>query len=163
VGATPPACAGPSMSTAGAPAAGPPAAPLTPPQPAQPAPREEPEVWGPAAFGAPIIPAMLRGAGVGALMAATGLLLFMAGAKPNAAQRDDARVRSATTAFAVAAPVLLRAHLVTWLINTSPDLKFDPDWAVSALGTTVGKIELWRVGLTILPVWACVLARGAAR
>ena len=136
-----------------------PAAPLTPPQPAQPAPREEPEVWGPAAFGAPIIPAMLRGAGLGALMAATGLLLFMAGAKPNAAQRGDARVRSATTACAIAAPVLLGVHLVTWLINTSPDLKFDPAWAASALMTTVGQIELWRVGLTILAVWAWWLAR----
>ena len=134
-------------------------APVAPAPPAQPKPREEPEVWGPAAFGAPIVPAVLRGTGLGALMAATGLLLFMAGAKPNAAQRDDARVRSATTAFAVAAPVLLGAHLVTWLINTSPDLKFDPDWAVSALGTTVGKIELWRVGLTILALWAWWLAR----
>jgi copper transport protein len=134
-------------------------APVAPAPPAQPKPREEPEVWGPAAFGAPIVPAVLRGTGLGALMAATGLLLFMAGAKPNAAQRDDARVRSATTAFAVAAPILLGAHLVTWLINTSPDLKFDPDWAVSALGTTVGKIELWRVGLTILALWAWWLAR----
>jgi copper transport protein len=134
-------------------------APLAPAPPAQPEPREEPEAWGPAAFGAPIVPAVLRGTGLGALMAATGLLLFMAGAKPNAAQRDDARVRSATTAFAVAAPILLGAHLVTWLINTSPDLKFDPDWAVSALGTTVGKIELWRVGLTILALWAWWLAR----
>ena len=116
-------------------------------------------MWGPAAFGAPIIPAMLRGAGLGALMAATGLLLFMAGAKPNAAQRGDARVRSATTAFAIAAPVLLGVHLVTWLINTSPDLKFDPAWAASALTTTVGQIELWRVGLTILALWAWWLAR----
>ena len=133
-------------------------APVTPSPPTQPAPPEEPEVWGPAAFGAPVIPAVLRGAGLGALMAAAGLLLFLAGAKPNAAQRGDARVRSATTAFAIAAPVLLGAHLVTWLINTSPDLKFDPAWAASALTTTVGQIELWRVGLTILALWAWWLA-----
>jgi len=135
-----------------------PAAPVTS-QPARPAPREEPEVWGPAAFGAPLIPAVLRGTGLGALMAATGLLLFMAGAKPDAAQRGDARLRSVTTAFVVAAPILLGAHLVTWLINTSPDLTFDPAWAASALGTTVGRIELWRVGLTILALWAWWLAR----
>ncbi len=116
-------------------------------------------MWGPAAFGAPLIPALLRGTGLGALMATAGLLLFMAGAKPNAAQRGDARLRSVTTAFAVAAPILLGAHLVTWLINTSPDLKFDPGWATSALGTTVGRIELWRVGLTILALWAWWLAR----
>ncbi len=136
-----------------------PVAPVTPPQTAQPEPREEAEVWGPAAFGAPLIPAVLRGTGLGALMATVGLLLFMAGAKPNAAQRGDTRLRFVTTAFAVAAPVLLGAHLVTWLINTSPDLKFDPAWAASALGTTVGKIELWRVGLTILALWAWWLAR----
>jgi len=134
-------------------------APVTPSPPTQPASPEEPEVWGPAAFGAPVIPAVLRGAGLGALMAAAGLLLFLAGAKPNAAQRGDARVRSATTAFAIAAPVLLGVHLVTWLINTSPDLKFDPAWAASALTTTVGQIELWRVGLTILALWAWWLAR----
>ena len=134
-------------------------APVTPSPPTQPGSPEEPEVWGPAAFGAPIIPALLRGAGLGALMAAAGLLLFLAGTEPNAAQRGDARVRSATTAFAIAAPVLLGAHLVTWLINTSPDLKFDPAWAASALTTTVGQIELWRVGLTILALWAWWLAR----
>ena len=42
-------------------------------------------MWGPAAFGAPLIPALLRGTGLGALMVAAGLFLFMAGAKPNAA------------------------------------------------------------------------------
>src|SRR5262249_46105405 len=118
---------------------------VTPPEPAAAQPQAPPEVWGPAAFGAPLIPAVLPGPRLGALMATAGLLLFMAGAKPNAAQRGDARLRSVTTAFAIAAPVLLGAHLVTWLINTSPDLKFDPDWATSALGTTVGRIELWRV------------------
>jgi len=136
-----------------------PVAPVAPPEPAGPEPQAEPEVWGPAAFGAPLIPAVLRGTGLGALMATAGLLLFMAGAKPNAAQRGDARLRSVTTAFAVAAPVLLGAHLVTWLINTSPNLEFDPGWATSALGTTVGRIELWRVGLTILALWAWWLAR----
>ena len=137
----------------------PPASVTPPPQSASPEPQASPEVWGPAAFGAPIIPAVLRGAGLGALMAAAGLLLFMAGAKPNAAQRGDGRLRSVTTVFAAAATILLGAHLVTWLINTSPDLRFDPDWAPSALGTTVGRIELWRVGLTILALWAWWLAR----
>jgi len=140
-------------------AAAPAPTPVAPPTPAGPEPQAEPDVWGPAAFGAPLIPALLRGTGLGALMVAAGLFLFMAGAKPNAAQHGDARLRSVTTAFAVAAPILLGAHLVTWLINTSPDLKFDPAWATSALGTTVGRIELSRVGLTILALWAWWLAR----
>jgi putative copper export protein len=92
-------------------------------------------------------------------MAAAGLLLFLAGAKPDAAQIGDARVRRVTTTFLFAAVVLLGAHLVSWLINTSPDLRFDTEWATSALGTTVGHIELARVGLTILALWAWWLAR----
>jgi copper transport protein len=136
-----------------------------PPAPAVPAPEPEPdsqaeaEVWGPALFGAPLIPAVLRGAALGALMAVAGLLLFYTGAGPNAAQRTDPRVRRVTTVFAVAAPVLLGTHLIAWLINTSPDLSFDASWAASALGTTVGQVELWRLGLTILALWAWWLAR----
>jgi copper transport protein len=129
------------------------------PSPAAPESPEEPEVWGPAAFGAPIVPAVLRGTGVGALMAAAGLLLFLAGARPDAAQIGDPRVRSVTTTLLLAAVILLGAHLVAWLINTSPDLRFDTEWAASALGTTVGRIELARVGLTILALWAWWLAR----
>ena len=129
------------------------------PSPLTPAAPEEQEVWGPAAFGAPIIPAVLRGAGAGALMAAAGLLLFLTGAKPGAAQTTDTRVRSAITTLLLAAVVLLGAHLVTWLINTSPDLRWDTEWAASALGTTVGQIELARVSLTIFALWAWWLAR----
>ena len=137
-----------------------PAAPAQPqPSPSTPLPSEEPEAWGPAAFGAPIIPAVLRGTGVGALMAAAGLLLFLAGAKPDAAQLTDTRVRRVITTFLLAAVVLLAAHVVAWLINTSPDLRWDTGWAASALGTTVGQIELARVGLTILALWAWWLAR----
>ena len=134
-------------------------APPVQPSPAASEPPEEQEVWGPAAFGAPIIPAVLRGTGVGALMAAAGLLLFLAGAKPDAKQIGDARVRVVITTFLLAAVVLLGAHLLAWLINTSPDLRWDTEWAASALGTTVGRIELARVGLTILALWAWWLAR----
>jgi copper transport protein len=133
--------------------------PPPPVEPAETQPAEQPEVWGPALFGAPVIPAVLRGTGVGALMAGAGLLLFLAGAKPGAKQIGDARVQRVTTTFLLAAVVLLGAHLVAWLINTSPDLRFDTEWAASALGTTVGQIELARVGLTILALWAWWLAR----
>jgi copper transport protein len=138
---------------------GTPPAPRGAAPPAAPEPPEAPEVWGPAAFGAPLIPAVLRGTGVGTLMAAAGLLLFLAAAKPDAAQLRDARVRRAITTFLVAAVALLGAHLVAWLINTSPDLRFDAQWATAAHGTMLGEIELARVGLTILALWAWWLAR----
>jgi copper transport protein len=137
--------------------ANPPPAPAPPA--AEPEMEAEPDVWGPAVAGAPLVPAVLRGAGLGALMAAAGLLLFLAGAGPNAPQTGDARLRSLTTRWAVAAAVLLAAHLVAWLINTSPEHTLDASWASSALGTSVGHLELWRVGLTLLAVWAWWLAR----
>lgn len=126
---------------------------------AQPAQEPDVDVWGPAVAGAPVIPAVLRGAALGTLMAAAGLLLFLATAAPNAAQVADGRVRAVTTGVAVAAPLLLIAHTLAWLVNTSPEHTLDTAWAASALGTTVGRIELWRTGLAILALWAWWLAR----
>jgi copper transport protein len=130
-----------------------------PASPAAPEPEPEADVWGPSVAGAPVIPAVARGLALGALMAAAGLLLCIAFAEPNAPQIADGRIRTLTTALAIAAPVLLVTHLVAWLVNTSPDHTLDPAWATSALGTTVGKIELWRAGLALLALWAWWLAR----
>src|SRR5512138_233451 len=138
--------------------------PAAPPDPPAPAPEQdgEPDTWGPAVAGAPLFPALLRGAALGALMAAAGLLLFHTGAAPNAAARSDTRVRRLTTVFAILAPVLLGAHMVAWLINTAPDNQLDASWAGAALETIVGKIEMWRTGLAVLALWAWWLARRPA-
>jgi copper transport protein len=125
-------------------------------------PETEVDTWGPSVVGAPVIPALLRGAGLGALMAAAGLMLLHVGAAPNAAQRTDSGVRRLTTAFAVLGPLLLGAHMVAWLINTSPEHRLDAAWAGSALGTIVGEIEMWRTGLALLALWAWWLARRPA-
>jgi copper transport protein len=126
---------------------------------AEPEPPLEDESWGPSAYGAPLIPALLRGLALGALMAAAGVLLLFRLAGPNAEQIGCPRVGRATTSLLVAAPLLLALHVVTWLINTSPDHTFDTAWAGAALGTTVGQVELWRTGLAILALWAWWLAR----
>jgi copper transport protein len=132
-----------------------PASPAAP----EPEPEVEADVWGPSVAGAPVIPAVARGLALGALMAAAGLLLFIATAEPNAPQVADRRIRTLTMALVTAAPVLLVTHLLAWLVNTSPDHTLDAAWATSALGTTVGKIELWRAGLALLALWAWWLAR----
>jgi copper transport protein len=142
-------------TTLGTPAASPAAAAPEP----QPVPETEPDTWGPTVARAPVIPALLRGAALGSLMAAAGLLLLHVGAGPNAAQRTDRRVRRLTTVFAVLGAVLLGAHMVAWLINTSPEHQLDASWASAALGTIVGKIEMWRTGLAVLALWAWWLAR----
>lgn len=113
---------------------------------------------GPEAAGAPLIAALLRGAGIGALMASAGMLLFLAWAAPSAMPADR-RVRRAITIFAIAAPVLLAAHLAAWLVHTAPDQRLSVSWASSAFATAVGRIELWRTGLALLVLWAWALAR----
>ena len=123
-----------------------------------PQPAVEDDVWGPSLFGAPLIPAVFRGAGLGALMALAGLLFFRARAEPGV-QAGDARVRRVLMTAAVAGPLLLTAHVVTWIINTSPDHTLDMAWMSAALGTSVGKIELWRTGLALLALWAWWIAR----
>jgi copper transport protein len=112
----------------------------------------ESKVWGPAMFGAPLIPAILRGGGVGCLLAVTGLLWFAVSSKSRAASR-------LMIFFAAAAPVLLAAHLVTWLINTAPEHRLDPAWISAAFATTPGRVELARTILSIVPLWALGLAR----
>ena len=131
----------------------------TSPPPPELEPEVEPDVWGPSVAGAPIIPAVARGLALGVLMPAAGLLLFIAFAEPNAPQVADGRIRTLTTALAIASPVLLVTHLLAWLVNTSPDHTLDAAWATSALGTSVGKIELWRAGLALFALWAWWLAR----
>ena len=115
--------------------------------------------FGPAIAGAPLIPGVLRGLGLGALMATGGLLLYLVLAPAGAAQRGCPRLRRITLWLGVASAVLIVGHLVAWLIHTSPDQTLTTEWATSALGTTVGQIELWRTGLAALALWALGLAR----
>jgi copper transport protein len=118
----------------------------------------EDDTWGPSLYGAPLIPAVFRGAGLGALMALAGLLFFRVRAG-RAIEAGDTRVSRVLMTAAVAAPLLLTAHVVTWLINTSPDHTLDRAWMSAALGTSVGRIELWRAGLALLALWAWWIAR----
>ena len=78
-------------------------------------------MWGPSVAGAPLIPAVFRGAALGALMAGAGLLLFLATADPDAAQIADRRIRALVTGLTLAAAVLLAAHALAWIVNTSPE------------------------------------------
>lgn len=111
--------------------------------------------WGPSAFGAPLVPALLRGLGVGFLMAEAGLLFFIVrfGAEFHARPMRIALVMS------ICAPVFLAAHLGAWLLNASPTHQLDGAWMSSMMGSTVGRVELWRSLLSLLPLWALALAR----
>ena len=137
-----------------------PAAAPTDTQPMVMPPAEEPDAdFGPAIAGAPVIPGLLRGLGLGALMATGGMLLYLMLAPAGAAQRGCPRLGRIMLWLGISSAVLIVGHLVAWLVHTSPDQTLTADWARSALGTTVGQIELWRTGLTVLALWALGLAR----
>ena len=111
--------------------------------------------WGPTVAGAPMIPAVLRGLGVGSLAALTGLLFFIV-TMPAGAGYRALRV---SRWLSGAAALLLIGHLGTWLVNTSPDHRLTGTWMSAAFGSEVGRIELWRTFLAVLPFWGLVLAR----
>jgi copper transport protein len=111
------------------------------------------EPWGPALSEAPLIPALLRGIGVAALAALAGLLAWSHGAVQTAAQRRVAMW------LAVAAPILLGAHLMSWLVHTAPDHRLTSEWTSSAFASSAGRAELWRAILAVAPLWALGLAR----
>ncbi|AHG92244.1 copper resistance protein CopC (plasmid) [Gemmatirosa kalamazoonensis] len=119
------------------------------PPPAPPAAEFAPTTWGPAVLGAPLVPALLRGLGVGALMGLVGLLTLA---------RSGRGLRLAS-GLAVAAFLLLALHLGAWLMNVSPQRELTGDWVTTALASGVGRVELWRTGLALLALWALGLAR----
>jgi putative copper export protein len=61
--------------------------------------------------------------------------------------------------LSVATPLFLGLHLLTWMLNASPDHHLDSAWLASTAASTVGRVELLRTGLALLPLWALALAR----
>lgn len=112
-------------------------------------------VWGPSVVGAPVIPSLLRGLGIGCATALCGVLFLVAAFGVGA---DERPVRLAAW-LSLAAPLFLGAHLVAWALNVAPDHRIDAAWIASALSTNVGRVELWRALLAIPPLWALGLAR----
>jgi copper transport protein len=123
--------------------------------PAAEAEQQTPTTWGPTVAGAATIPAVLRGLGVGSLAALTGLLFFMV-TMPAGAGHRALRV---SRWLSGAAGLLLIGHLGTWLVNTAPDHRLTGTWMSAAFSSDVGRIELWRTFLALLPFWGLVLAR----
>jgi copper transport protein len=115
---------------------------------------------GPVAAGAPVIPSLLRGAGLAAMLALTGLLTF--GLKSERSGVRPARQQKVTAWLAVAAPILLACHMVMWMLHAAPADRLSQSWLQAAMGTTVGRMEGARVLLALLVLWALALARRPA-
>jgi len=126
--------------------------------PVSPAALNAPSTWGPTVIGAPIVPAALRGLGLGFLMAVAGLLFCLV--RPRATsepvRRGPARL---ATRLSIAAALLLALHLGAWIMNATPDHRLASDSTSALLASSIGKIEMWRTGLTMLVLWALAIAR----
>jgi copper transport protein len=96
---------------------------------------------------------------VGDLLVAVtgGLLLFgvLFGLWP----RQAKRARTAVVATAVLTPIALAAHDVAWASSSAPSGIAAGVWMHAMLGTGQGELELVRLVLALLVVWALVLLR----
>jgi copper transport protein len=104
--------------------------------------------------GAALVPALLRGLALSALLSLCGVLGFAAYGSASSRQR----IRLCAW-LSVTATFLLGVHLVVWLIHVSPDNKLDQSILQTALSREVGLNELLRLLFAALTVWAILLAR----
>ena len=104
----------------------------------------------------PLLPALLRGFGVGVLTALAGLLYFLGTRRDRARQPRAERLASR---LSVAAALLLTLHLVVWALAVSPDRSLGGDQLAAMLASRVGRVEVARTALAVLACWALVLAR----
>ena len=98
----------------------------------------------------PRLVSVLRGLGVGAMMAGVGLLLFGSAAGSRRNLNPDTLV----TRFLTVAALLLTAHLGAWLFRISPGQGLSETFGASALMSVPGIIELGRVALAVLALLA---------
>ena len=104
----------------------------------------------------PVLPAILRGLGVGLLTAVAGLLFFLGTRRDRARQPRAERLVSR---LSIATALLLALHFVVWALAASPDRSLGGDQMAAMLASRVGRVELARSALAVLACWALVLAR----
>jgi copper transport protein len=103
----------------------------------------------------PVLASVLRGAGLGSLMAGLGLLFFGV----TAGERRKLVPRVVVVRLIGIGAILLVGHMFAWLFDISPDRSLSGSFIASALDSTVGQIEMLRVVLAALSLWAIALAR----
>ncbi len=103
----------------------------------------------------PVAASILRGTGLGAMMAGLGLLFFGV----TAGDRRGLAPRTVIVRLISIGAILLVAHMIAWLQNISVTGGLSGDFISSVFGSTVGRIELIRVVLAVLTLWAIALAR----
>jgi copper transport protein len=105
----------------------------------------------------PIAASVLRGLGLGAIMASVGLLFFAVTDRNRRNLVPSAMVIRLTTVGAI----LLVAHMLAWLSDISQTGGLGDAFIAAALRSTPGRLEAFRVILAVLALWAVALARHA--
>lgn len=103
----------------------------------------------------PVLASILRGTGLGALMAGLGLLFFAATGREH---HKHAPGRVIVLLITIGATLLV-AHMFAWLVHISPTQSLSGNFIASAFGSTVGRIEFLRVALALLALFAIARAR----
>ena len=111
--------------------------------------------WGPSLLAAPVLPALARGVAVGCAMALAGLLIFVTWP----GRRTGEVGGSLTRGLALAAPTLFALHFAMWVVNVSPSHRLTGSALAAAADSVTGKVELWRLALSVLALWALWLMR----
>jgi copper transport protein len=111
---------------------------------------------GPTLWRAPVIPAVLRGLALAALLALAGLLALGEWVLPNA----GGGVARATPWLAGTALVLLSLHAGAWIANVSATPGMSASSGIDVLRSSgSGQRELVRLACALLALWALALAR----
>jgi len=103
----------------------------------------------------PVVASVLRGTGLGALMAGLGLLFFGV----TAGESRKLAPKAVIVRLIAVGAILLAAHLIAWLYSISPTAGLSSDFVASVVGSTVGRIEILRVALALLALLAIAFAR----
>jgi putative copper export protein/methionine-rich copper-binding protein CopC len=98
---------------------------------------------------------LLRGLGVGAMMAGIGLLFFGSAA----GSRRHLNPGSVVTRFLALGALLLAAHMGAWLYNISPGSGLSRVFSASAVTSTPGMIESARVLLAVFSLWTIAMGQ----
>jgi len=100
---------------------------------------------------------LLRGLGLGAIMAGVGLLFFGSAAR----NRRNLNPGFVAARFLGFGTVLLAAHMGAWVFHISPGAGVSSAFGFATLTSALGLIEAARVLLALLAFWA--MAKGQAR
>ncbi len=98
--------------------------------------------------------ALLRGLGMGAVMAGVGLLFFGSAAR----NRRNLNPGIVATRILGVGAILLLAHMGAWAYHLSPGMGLSGTFGLSTLTSTLGMVESARVLLALLSFWA--IAKG---